>query len=96
MAKHHIYPTTMPEGMNADRRIEVCWQRDTYVQIATTKWAGQIGSQPDPAMEFLSGTSTNEPKRAWAGEFVDLSREQINHLIKQLRIARDQAYGRDE
>jgi hypothetical protein len=96
MAKHCIYPTPNPDGSDADRRIELLWQRDMYVQVGTTAWAGDTGSTPDRAAEYLPGTSANNLLRAWAGQFVDLTREQINHLIKQLRIARDQAFGRDE
>jgi redox-sensitive bicupin YhaK (pirin superfamily) len=67
-----------------------------YVQIGSTAWKGEPG-KPDTGLEVLPGAGTcSELPRAWAGEFVDLSRDQINHLIKQLRAARDQAYGRDE
>jgi hypothetical protein len=33
---------------------------------------------------------------AWRGDFIPLERDQVNHLIRQLRAARDQAYGKDE
>lgn len=96
MPKHNIYPTPNPDGTNSDRRIELHWQRDSGVQVASTKWAGEVGSVPDTGAEFLPGTSVNGPLMAWDGQFVGLTRERINHLIKQLRIARDQAFGRDE
>lgn len=35
----------------------------------------------------------NDPNRGW---WVDVSRDEINRLIKVLRKARDQAYGADE
>lgn len=99
MPKHNIYPKPNPDGTNADRRLELNWQRDGSVQLATAKWAGD--GEPDPAATYLptrsgSTSSVNMPPLAWAGEFVELTREQVNHLIKQLRIARDQAFGRDE
>lgn len=95
MAQHMIYPRPNPDGTNADRRVELAWQRDMYVQIGTTAWAGATGV-PDTALQYLPGTPTNDLPRAWDGQFVDLDRGQINHLIKQLRVARDQAFGRDE
>lgn len=35
----------------------------------------------------------DDPEDGW---YVDLNRAEINRLIKALRTARDQAYGRDE
>lgn len=95
MARHYIYPNPNPDGSDAGRRIELCWQRERSVQVATTAWKGEGG--PDTALEFLPGTTTSpDLLRAWAGEFIDLTRDQLNHLIRQLRIARDQAFGKDE
>jgi len=94
MAKHNIYPSTSEQP--PVRRIELHWQRCSGVQLATTSWAGEQGSVPDTALEYLPGTSANGPDRAWDGSFIDLDRDGINHLIKQLRSARDQAFGRDE
>ena len=95
MARHYIYPRPVTEGAVQDQRLELHWQRDSGVQIASTKWAGSAGTAPDTAAEYLDDTSM-EPLRAWAGQFLDLNRDQINHLIKQLRAARDQAFGKDE
>jgi hypothetical protein len=79
MPKHHIYPIGSEP---ADRRIELHWQRDGGVQVATAVWAG--GDEPDRDSD------------QWDGQFVDLSRGQLNYLIKKMRMARDQAYGRDQ
>lgn len=68
----------------SNRRAELHWQRGVGVQLATT-----VSDEPD-----LDDEDGGE--LGWSGEFVDFDRAQINHLIKQLRIARDQAYGRDE
>lgn len=87
MAKHMIYPTANPDGTDADRRIELQWQRERGAQIAVTKFGG-VG---DRTREY---TEKGDP--TWVGEAVDLTRDQINHLIRQLRAARDQAFGRDE
>ncbi len=83
MPKHYIYPAPNTDGSTSDRRVELNWQRDGGVQIATTVWPGAPGTDPDTTVD-------------WDGQFVELSRTHVNHLIKQLRIARDQAFGRDE
>jgi hypothetical protein len=101
MAKHMIYPSANPDGPQ-DRRVEIQWFRDQDVRIGVTKCV----ESADPNRVYVSGlptpptTTTSaaspEPHEAWEGQFVDLDRSQINHLIRQLRIARDQAYGKDE
>lgn len=97
MPKHNIYPATTAD-IPADRRLELHWQRESGVQLATTVWKGPFGSTPDTGLEFLPGATgtAEDPGRAWDGQFLDLNRDQLNHLIKQLRVARDQAFGRDE
>lgn len=92
MAKHVIYPQG-PDGPGNDR-IELQWQRGAYAQMATTRWAGD--GDPDRGQDFLPGTDADGPLPAWAGKHLDMTRDGINHLIKQLRIMRDQTYGRDE
>lgn len=94
MPKHMIYPTPNPDGTDADRRIEVGWQKypTGHVQIATTKL--QPGADRD--REYVDASSDEPLRPAWDGQFVDLDRDQINHLIRQLRQARTEAFGRDE
>jgi hypothetical protein len=107
MPKHNIYPLAgrflaVPpaegEPLPPSGRLELHWQRDTYVQLASTRWAGDP-AKIDTTQEFLppeSDTGSEPMRPAWEGFFVDLDRGGINHLIKQLRAARDQAYGKDE
>lgn len=107
MPKHNIYPKAghllaVPpaegEPLPPAGRLELHWQRDQYVQLASTRWVGDP-AKIDTTLEFLprEGAASTEPaRRAWEGFFVDLDRGGINHLIKQLRMARDQAYGKDE
>lgn len=62
---------------------EVRWSKDSeYVQLATV----------------LADRSTHEPieRKVHGGWYFSLDRIDINKLIKNLRRARDQAYGRDE
>ena len=92
MPRETIYPRPNPDGTNADRRVEVGWSRDCYVQIATTKL--QPGADRD--REYVDGSADNPLKHAWDGQWIDLDRHQINELIRHLRRARDAAFGRDE
>ncbi len=98
MATHNIYPHPNPDGSNADSRIELQWQRGGDVRIASTKWRGE--GAPDTAQVYLPGSHTGTAASglplAWDGQFIPLDRDQVNHLIRQLRAARDQAFGRDE
>lgn len=99
MAKHMIYPHPHPnpDGTNADSRIELQWQRHPAgdVRLATTRWAGD--GPPDTTRAYLDPLGPDaELRYAWDGRYVELDRDQLNHLIRQLRTARDQAYGRDE
>lgn len=107
MPRHNIYPHAglflgVPpaegEPLPPSGRLELHWQRDGSVQLASTRWVGDP-EQIDTAQEWLepeSDTGSEPMRRAWEGFFVDLDRSSINHLIKQLRAARDQAYGKDE
>jgi hypothetical protein len=95
MPKHNIYPRPNPDGDGQNRRLELQWQRDSHLSLASTIWAGDP-AQIDTGREFIPGPAGEALMPAWQGEFLQLERDQVNHLIRQLRIARDQAYGRDE
>ena len=67
--------------------VRVGWSREAeYVQIATI----------DPEGETLSDSGGKNEVKVEGGNFVDLDRRRINDLIRLLRRARDQAFGRDE
>lgn len=106
MPKHYLYPIDRtkdsfdgtPEPDNRPHRLELHWQRGMGVQLATTEWAGDAAAV-DTTLVYLPGHDHNdalEPQRAWQGRFIDLDRDKLNHLIRELRAARDQAYGKDE
>jgi hypothetical protein len=68
-------------------RAEVIWNREGgYVQIVTKATDANGGR--------LVGD--DEPTHFTDGLYVDLDRSAINALIRNLRRARDQAFGRDE
>lgn len=64
--------------------VRVGWERDRLVQIATVSKAG------------VEGSASPLEAQVDQGQFVDLDRQSINHLIRVLKRARDQAFGRDE
>lgn len=70
-------------NISADEQIHVGWDKDGHVQIASL---GDPRGAGEPGVDEGMG----------AGSFVDLNRVQINELIRNLRRARDAAYGRDE
>lgn len=97
MPRERITSTTAPEF-----DVTVAWNRDSTVQVATIasdaterlrNWTEepQAGTSVDVA-ETKPGTSFN----LFNGWHVDLDRSQVNELIRVLRRARDQAFGRDE
>lgn len=68
-------------------RAEVGWQRDGHVQIATTN--------AHSPFTMGSGDTPDDPEELFYGWHVTLDRDGINKLIKDLRRARDAAYGAD-
>lgn len=67
--------------------IEVRWHRDGgYVQLVT--------KATDPSEGRVAGDSPET--HVTDGYYVDINRQGINDLIRKLRRARDQAFGRDE
>lgn len=80
MPKEMVLSSGFNEDVTRGLRTEVRWSRDGYVQVATVA----------DEMPAASGTGSGE------GWFVDLDRKGCNDLIRHLRRARDQAFGRDE
>ena len=75
--------------------VRVAWSRDCeYVQLAV------ISQDPDKAKAMAKGIADQLETRG--DQFVDsgwhagLDRDGLNQLIKTVRRARDQAYGKDE
>lgn len=89
--------------------VEVRWDRESgYFQIATLSYdsviGGVVSEYPLGLRELHTGQLTKEAEAAeeeeWLarnqGLYVTLDRKGINKLIRDLRRARDQAFGRDE
>lgn len=66
--------------------VDVRWGRDQgYVQIVTKALSAHGGRWAE-----------SDDTHVTDGFYVDLNRQAINKLIRDLRRARDQAFGRDE
>lgn len=82
--------TTMPK-----ERIHSCYAEDHPDLVAQITWSReptghvQLATLNDDAVELVPTPEGN-------GWFVTLDRREINDLIRVLRRARDQAFGRDE
>lgn len=91
MPKEHVYGSLTPFGVEDPRRcvVEVRWDRESgYFQIATKEASAEL---------FVAGEPLPENTiPAEYGFYTDLDRRGINDLIRVLRRARDQAFGRDE
>lgn len=74
--------------------VHVGWDRDRYVQIATVEPKGRVAYfYPEDTDGGGRWVVDNSGTPGW---FVTLDREAINALIRNLRKARDVAFGRDE
>ena len=87
--------------------VTVGWSRDGGVQVATVAadadrrlrgWAETPTAQP-VGITVSGADLVSQPGTSFTrfdGWHVDLDRDQVNTLIRVLRRARDQAFGRDE
>lgn len=95
MPKHYLYEPAPRNGpQDIGRRLELHWAREAQsVVLGSTHWVGP--GEPVTDQEVFH-PEFGDPIQAWDGLLIALNRDQINHLITQLRTARDQAYGRDQ
>lgn len=110
MPKEMIYGSHLPYGEESPGRsvVEIRWDRESgYFQMATKCVHAQDDSDYLPPREPIEAQVTppgsdpiyTELQVAEAmhnGFYVELDRGGINDLIRILRRARDQAFGRDE
>lgn len=99
-----------PDQEKRRPQIEVHWHGDGMEQVQiVTKAVAMDGDRLMPPEESKMLTETSGPMSIGTvsidepyeylvtdGFYVDLDRQGINRLIKHLRRARDQAFGRDE
>lgn len=96
MPKERIYGSQLPYGTPEDPGparsvVDVCWSNEAeHVQVVTKCVDSQTGERFDQSPENATLINYTD------GFYVDLDRRGINDLIRQLRKARDRAFGRDE
>lgn len=80
------------------RRISIGWSKDQHAQLGVG-WVDPDAKVP-PHMgwtkDFITSTELDEAQKVWESQWIDLDRHTINQLIRELRKARDEAFGRDE
>jgi hypothetical protein len=81
---------------NSGLDVEVSWGREGgYVQVATT--CPDLDRAVTVAKEIVEFKAAHPDETLLTtGYHADLDRARINELIRTLRKARDQAFGRDE
>lgn len=89
MPKEYIHDSTTKMF-----KTKVGWSKeDGHVQIATVTNSKRLGlSEFNPHTEAWTPVETGGTDEGW---HVTLDRKEINDLIRLLRKARDQAFGRD-
>lgn len=110
MPKVNIYERTHG-GVNVEtgerlpdpqpRRISIGWSKNTHAQIGIG-WVDDKATTADLplaagfAADFITSGETDENGKIWQSQWLDLDRHLVNQLIRELRKARDEAFGRDE
>lgn len=101
MPKVNIYDPSDTAIGTKNRRISVGWSKDQHAQLGVgwvdpeTKPTDLIGN-PDWDADFIVDGASDAEGLVWRSQWVELDRETINRLIRELRTARDQAFGKDE
>ncbi|HCT78570.1 MAG TPA: hypothetical protein DGT23_18715 [Micromonosporaceae bacterium] len=90
-------PIPPPDG----RRISVGWSKDQHAQIGVgwvdpNATAESLGHQTGWSADYIMSGETDETGKIWQSQWMNLDRHTINQLIRELRRARDTAFGRDE
>jgi len=110
MPRERVFSSDEPYTVASSARsvVGVVWSRDNYVQVFTElfnddlKYVAPADNTNTidinaPLVTRVAEGQDAERRRTWAdGFYVTLDRQGINHLIRHLRRARDQAFGRDE
>lgn len=100
MPKEMVYSNSKPYGeiSSAQTVIGVRWQRDhCYAAVFCQLFNDDLKYATADGFEHVAEGDDALHRKVWAeGFYVDLDRAGINRLIRNLRRARDQAFGRDE
>lgn len=99
MPKELIYSEALPYGEKSAARsvVGVHWGLGDHLQVSSSLFNDDGLYFTADGLEHQAEGEDAARREAWArGYYVGLNRRQVNHLIKTLRRARDQAFGRDE
>lgn len=102
MPKFNIYEPLgggLPSEVAPDRRrISVGWSKGQHAQIGVGVIDNTltVPEQVSWSGDFLLESEKDESGLKWRSQWVNLDRHTINQLIRELRKARDEAFGRDE
>jgi hypothetical protein len=89
--EHTIEDTGLPTPEVEIPFVHVGWDRKGFVQVATVAPAGRVAPYDPVQKKHVIAQDAHDP-----GWFVGLDRDGINQLIRNLRKARDAAFGKDE
>ncbi len=112
MPRERIFGSDAPytEASSARSVVGVTWNRDDHVQVFVELFNDDlqyVSGEDCPDVVVIGGEDPIKTRTAdgdeavrrkiWAdGFYVSMDRDGINKLIRNLRRARDQAFGRDE
>lgn len=99
MPKELIYGEDPPytEKSSARSVIGVHWDRDNYLQVSTALFNDDLTYVDGHGETHKAEGDHKLHREIWSqGFYVSLDRSGVNALIRHLRRARDQAFGRDE
>lgn len=99
MPRERIYGAFTPFGDEDVRRtvVDLSWSREAgHVQMATLSIDGVTGDPVEIGTVELPTPDGTATAPILGGMYLQLDRDGINRLIRNLRRARDQAFGRDE
>jgi hypothetical protein len=100
MPKELVFTSSPPytEESSARSIVGVHWgsEMDGYLQVSTALFNDDLKASTPDGVITVKGPEA-ERRNLWSqGFYVSLDRKGVNDLIRYLRRARDQAFGRDE
>lgn len=83
------------------RRVSVGWAKGMHAQLGIGWVEPEKSSKDVPphvgwSADFIVEGELDEAGKVWQSQWLELDRHSINQLIRELRKARDEAFGRDE
>lgn len=104
MPRERVFGASRPytDVSSAQSVVGVTWSKEAghvqvFVELFNDDLKYAVGSDAEGAIPAVATGEEETRRKLWAeGFYVDLERAGLNELIRNLRRARDQAFGRDE